>query len=134
MLESQPGEYVPWNAARWKHDAVYLRAQMFKREFGYDFVQWDPTARDVTAHAYLFNDDTGLFGHGAIAGACALMWRDGERPGWAMQWIWLAPALRRKGILSRRWEQLRKRFGEFYLERPLSPAMAQFAESRGQIS
>jgi hypothetical protein len=116
-------ELVTSASPKWKHHAVYMRAATFRREFHYDFVQWDGPHRvdeDPKAHGFLFNDDSGVFGHGAIAGACAFRWREyrDHPPSWAMQWIWIAPKARRRGILSRRWDAFRARFGKFAIEPP----------------
>jgi hypothetical protein len=109
-----------------------MRAATFQREFCYDFVQWDGPHQiesDPRARGFLFNDDSGVFGHGAIVGACAFRWREhtDHPPCWAMQWIWIAPKARRRGILSRRWDAFRARFGKFVIEPPLSEAMQAFA-------
>jgi hypothetical protein len=93
-------------------------------------VQWGYKGDDdPKVHGFLFNDDSAVFGHGAIAGACAFRWREWKNhpPSWGLQWIWVAPKARRHGILSRRWPMLRQRFGDFVLEPPLSAAMAEFA-------
>ena len=122
------GEYVGLGAARWKHEEMHARARMFKREFEYDFIAWDKSGKDAGAHGFLFNDDTGTFGHGSIAGACAIHWTEfADAPAqWSMIWVWIAPKARRRGILSRRWPFLKKRFGNFHLSKPLSDPMAKF--------
>ncbi|MDA7947995.1 MAG: C2H2-type zinc finger protein [Hyphomicrobiaceae bacterium] len=125
---------VKLGSGQWRHDEIYLRAKMFKREFGYDFPQWSPFGDETPdARGFLFNDDTGTFGHGAIAGACAFRWREfaDSAPRWAMDWVWLAPDVRRKGLLSRQWALFQERFGSFYLQPPVSPAMQQFAIKHG---
>lgn len=127
------GEHVGYQSARWKNEEMYARARMFKREFGYDFTAWDITGNDLFAHGYLFNDDTGTFGHGSIAGACHIRWQEYRNvpAGWEMVWVWIAPRARRKGILSRRWPNLAQRFGKFRLSTPLSEAMTEFAMKYG---
>jgi hypothetical protein len=131
-LANQPEpELVTSASPQWRHQAIYARALTFQREFGYDFVQWGSPEGDddPKVHGFLFNDDSGVFGHGAIAGACAFRWREWKNrpPSWGLQWIWVAPKARRHGILSRRWPMLRARFGDFVIEPPLSEAMAAFA-------
>ncbi len=123
--------HVDWRSPVWQQNEMYQRARMFRREFDYDIVQWD--SGDQEAHGYLFNDDTGAFGHGAIVGACAFRHRQFSKApaGWTMDWIWLIPRVRRKGILSRVWPIFKARFGEFYLYPPLSDAMAAFASKVG---
>lgn len=121
--EANPEEVLP-DSPQWKHDLVYEHAWRFRREFGYDFVQWMRKKRDDEAVAFVFADDTGTFGRGAPVGACAFRLR-GEV--WTLDWIWIIPAARRKGILQRRWPAFRERFGEFALEYPISDAMREFA-------
>lgn len=121
--EVSPEEVLP-HSPQWKHDLVYAYAFRFRREFGYDFDQWHQTKRDEGAVAYVFADDTGRFGKGAPIGGCAFRLRGST---WTLDWIWVIPALRRQGILTRRWERFRQRFGEFDLEYPLSDAMEAFA-------
>ena len=64
-------ELVTSKSPKWQQQAMYERAVMFRREFHYDFVQWGYDGDDdPKVHGFLFNDDSGVFGHGAIAGAC----------------------------------------------------------------
>jgi len=65
---------------------MYERARAFRREFGYDFIQWgSPRDDDHYGCGFLFNDDIGVFGHGAnrrglriplaqMAGSSAELW------------------------------------------------------------
>lgn len=121
--EASPEEVLP-ESPQWKHDLVYAFARRFRREFRYDFVQWHPTKRDDGAVAFVFADDTGRFGRGTPVGGCAFRLRGSV---WTLDWIWVIPAMRRQGVLSRRWERFRQHFGEFGLEYPLSDAMKAFA-------
>ena len=117
-------ELVTADSPAWQHQLMHARALLFKREFRYDLVQWAMKETDPDACGFLFLDDTGTYGRGAVVGACAFRARE---DGWAMQWIWQAPGVRRKGILRRRWPTYRRLFGEFALEPPLSGAMDAFA-------
>ncbi|OJX68454.1 C2H2-type zinc finger protein [Magnetospirillum sp. 64-120] len=117
-------EHVTARSGKWLQQHMYQRARHFKREFHYDFVQWAPSGEEPHAHGFLFNDDTGTFGNGAIVGACAFRWREDH---WGLQFIWITPKARRKGILTRRWQRFREQFGEFEIEPPLSAAMKRFA-------
>lgn len=124
-------EWVVSNSPTWKHREMYVRARQFKREFGFDFVMWGTkTVKDTDpkAHGFLFPDESGVFPHGAIAGACAFRWREDH---WGLQWIWLAPKVRRQGILARRWPIFLERFGDFVVEPPLSDAMQAFVRRHG---
>lgn len=116
-------EHVTWLSPRWKHRQMYLRARAFRNEFGYDFIQWaDGIEKDENAHGFLFHED------GVIIGACAFRRR---RDHWGMQWIWLAPQARRKGILTKWWPRFVKMFGNFDVEQPLSEAMTAFVKKMG---
>lgn len=122
------GEQVKYRAARWKNEEMYARACMFRREFGYGFCDWDVTGNDLFANGFLFNDDTGTFGHGAIAGACSIRWEEIAKSSgyWSLIWVWIAPPARRKGILTRRWPSLLKSYSDLQLSEPVSEAMAAF--------
>jgi len=114
----------------WMHREIYERAFAFKREMGYDFVQWASPKRD---------DDPDVRGHlmtdadGVIHGACAFRLRrndDGDR--WGLQWIWIRPDARRSGLLSERWADYRERYADFHVEGPVSKAMRQFLSRNGE--
>lgn len=124
-------EWVTPNSLVWKHREMYARARQFKREFGFDFVMWGAkTAKDTDpkVHGFLFPDDSGVCPPGTIVGACAFRWREDH---WGLQWMWLAPKVRRQGILARRWPMFLERFGNFVVERPLSDAMQAFVRRHG---
>ena len=111
-----------------KRKVVWELAKLFRREFGYDFVQYDPKQCDPDARAFIWGG-----GHQPTAiGACCFRLRveDGAT-WWALQWIWFHPYERRGGHLSRAWDYFRRRFGFFHVETPLSPAMEQFLATRG---
>lgn len=117
----------------WRHKEIFWRARCFKMEFQYDFTQWQlPPSVDWAARGFLFADDTGTFGAGALVGACAFRWQEwADAPhSWSLRWVWLAPKVRRKGILSRKWPYFRERFGDFHIEQPLSDAMSAFLQAR----
>lgn len=129
------GELVDQSSPLWMHGAVCDRAFEFKREFKYDFVQWDGSSTRRAGEdwqGWLFAADD----MGAIAGACGFMRRDGaiEGPEWSLQWIWLAPKYRRAGLLEARWPSFLQAYGDFDIERPLSPAMQAFVRKHGTQS
>jgi hypothetical protein len=49
---------------------------------------------------------------------------------WEAQWIWMHPYARRHGLLTDAWPYFKKEFGEFRLQRPISPAMKGFLEKQ----
>jgi hypothetical protein len=108
--------------------AVRCCAIYFRREFRFDFVQYEGADEtpDPTARAYLWADD----GHVAY-GACCFRWRvpsQGE-PWWALQWIWFHPYERERGHLKRTWPLFEARYGDFAVEGPISRAMRAFLKA-----
>lgn len=120
--------------------AVVRLARYFRREFGYDFVLFslhgDGDRRDEAlvwlADRYSAPGFPGRsipWSQDALAiGATSFRWREyAERPpGFAMEFIWLHPFARRQGRLRALWPWLRRRYGAFEVEGPLSKAMAAF--------
>lgn len=121
--------FVNFTSPKWLHTEMYRRALAFKREFHYDFVQWDAVnpRSDATGQGFLFVDE-----EQRIVGACAFRLREDDgKSWWGLQWIWFAPAHRRTGLLARRWPALRERFGRFHVEGPVSDAMQAFLTKVG---
>lgn len=107
--------------------AVERLAYFFKREFQWDFVQFD--AKDKSNYkAFLW-----LSGNKGI-GACCFRFREWEDypHGWALQWIWLHPYVRRRGWLSKAWPMFKSKFPGFICEPPLSENMKAFLEMQGE--
>lgn len=130
--------------------AVYRLACYFRREFHYDFIQYEYEGRETDPKHVAFlwpcenarhccGNDT--FTIPAI-GACCFRWRkyiheetSEKYEGYALQWIWLHPFCRRQRLLSDAWPQFREQLGDFLVEPPYSDAMEAFlidrAESHG---
>lgn len=121
-------EHVSMLSEPWRNEEMYSRALAFKREESYDFVQWSKQETDLNTHGFLFADDDGR-----IVGACAFRYRvyENASPRWGMQWIWVAPPHRRRGVLASRWSKFRERFGDFDVEIPVSAAMTAFLAKVG---
>jgi hypothetical protein len=107
---------------------VWRCAQQFRREFDYDFVQYGYRGRDDDLDHVAF-----VWPHPGtcpvlVVGACCFRWREWTNAphGWALQWAWLHPDFRRRGLLSAAWPAFRTEFGDFHVERPLSEAMQAF--------
>jgi hypothetical protein len=120
-IVKQP-EMVTQDSPLWMHREMYERAFLFKREFGYDFTQWENPSkrseREPGAIGFLFASESGR-----IDGACAFR-QDPEQ--WCMDFVWIRPAMRRQGLLAARWPQFLEMFGDFWIEHPLSDAMKVF--------
>lgn len=121
-------ELVISSSPVWKHREIYRRAFAFKRELGFDFVQWSfPRDTDPNARGFLFVDERAV-----IVGACAFRLRDwANHKRWGLQWIWVCPKYRRSGVLQARWIKFREVFGSFYVEPPVSDGMAAFIRKQG---
>ncbi|KAA9384117.1 hypothetical protein [Neorhizobium galegae] len=113
--------WVGTDAPLWKRKEVYERARVFRREFGYDFVQWS-FEHDPDAVGFLFSDQ-----EARIVGACTFRPQQEStvRP-WRLDCIWLCPDARRSGLLGRLGGRFRQRFGVFNIEPPISEAMKAF--------
>jgi hypothetical protein len=123
-------ELVTSLSPRWKHKEIYERALAFKKEFRYDFVQWQSPKgdSDPDVQGFLFSNSGG-----AIVGACSFRKRsmDGKKR-WALDWVWICPKERRQGHLANRWGFFRERFGDFTVEPPVSEAMMGFLNKKGE--
>lgn len=122
-------ERVSWTSPLWQQRQVFLRARAFKREFNYSTIQWaEDGETDNWADAYLFTNE-----ESRIVGVVVFRYRQYQDApkGWALQWVWFAPAFRRQGYLSKYWPQLRQRYLDFHVEPPVSDAMKAFLVKRG---
>jgi hypothetical protein len=112
----------------------------FRREFSYDFQQFEATEKPskpdfVPYAAYLFANGPNSYPR-IWVGACCFRWREytNVEPRWAAQWIWFHPYFRGKGILSKAWDKFHELHGNFYNEPPHSPAMEAFLRKRGKCT
>lgn len=124
-----PALRVTSSSPRWLHREMHDRARAFKREFRYDFTQWESATGESDPHVqgFLF-----VLPDARIVGTCAFRWREqpsGSR--WALQWIWIAPEHRRQGLLRMHWPEFRREFGTFCVEAPVSDAMMSFLHRMG---
>ncbi len=127
-----------------------MYAHYFRREFGYDFVQFDASEESYVYNhitkkqerndfcGWLFtcpkNCHRDSIGMVKTVGGCCFRYREYSNApsGWALCWIWLHPYYRNKGILSKKWQLFQKEFGEnFYVEPPFSRAMEKFLSKVG---
>jgi hypothetical protein len=116
--------------------AVFRCAVYFRREMHFDFPQYwhqgrlpaDPTTgNQFSAHLWAIN--TFERKH-RVYGACCFEMRPESRV--LMLWVWLHPYYRGKGKLGAVWPYFRQRYGQFELDRPLSPAMVAFLTRIGE--
>lgn len=128
-------EKVDATSPLWMHEEVRRRAIQFRRDFRYDFLQWDGGASQRASskcHGYLLSVNNPEHQPGVIAGACAFFPK--KEGGWKLGWIWTAPKFRRSGILASRWSAFLEQYGDFTIEHPLSAAMHNFVLRHGTAS
>lgn len=113
----------------WMHIQMYGRARAFRKEFGYDFIQWEH-GRDgeLNPHGFLMRGTTER-GENCIVGACAFRERSSDV--WVLTWAWVCPEARHTGVLSSRWPDFLRRFGDFHIDAPLSASMKRFVLKHG---
>ena len=103
-------------------NAVLALACYFRREFNYDFAQYDPRD-DSDYESWVF-----ITRLGRAFGACTFRkTKYNNTPKWKLDWVWIHPFLRRKRILSKVQKIFRNKYDDFLLELPLSDAMFKFA-------
>jgi hypothetical protein len=113
------------------HKLVYERARALQRDEEYDIPQWGkdraPRGRGERIHAILLIEESTPVG---AVGFEYVTWTN-TPPGWHLNFAWIAPPWRRKGVMSRRWPQWLAIYGEFTLEQPFSEALANFLAKHG---
>ena len=98
-------------------------ARYFKREFGYDSVQYSEyDIENSECRSYLFSDNGGLFYGGAN------FWQGYTKSGpiWRLQWIWMHPSYRNRKNLKKHWELMTDDLAPLWIDPPVSGSMAFF--------
>jgi hypothetical protein len=132
------GACITDGSPRRVRQAVEKLARFFRQEFGYDFLQYSADERDPNGRAYLWvghvsdyfvKTGRGRRGGGQVAayGACCFRKRTS---GWALAWVWFHPYERSRGHLSAMWPDFRAKYGDFYVEQPLSRSMRSFLSKK----
>lgn len=119
-------------------NAVHRFARYFRHEMHFDSVDFDPSESASGSTPYeawvfhspatdrMFEDKPLPF---RMFGACCF--HVTEEPARAtLRWVWLHPFFRGRGHLTQAWPLFRYRYGDFDIERPLSPAMAEFVRRK----
>lgn len=109
--------------------AVERFAYYFKREFRYDFLQFEAADLTDDYRAWLFaSGDYGAEWR-SFGAACFRRrhYQGEEKPVWSLQWIWLHPYFREQGNLKKAWPVFIEDLGEpVDVEAPYSQAMIGF--------
>ena len=125
---------VTTDSPRAHRRAVYRLADCCRREmryglqYGYDGDEDDP---DHVAFLWVHPEAVGMSWAFRVpcVGATCFRLRD---EGWALQWVWVHPFFRRRGLLSGAWPAFVREFGAFAVEGPLSAAMRGFVAKHAQ--
>lgn len=96
-------------------------ARYFKMEMDYEKQQYFITDED-DYKAFLFSLE------GYWVGASVFRKREGE---YRLQWIWMHPFARRRGLLRDNWMKWESYFGKFKIEGPISNDMRNFLQRQG---
>jgi hypothetical protein len=115
--------------------AVEKIAYYFKREFSYDFVQYEHNTKetDNTLIAYLWMEPYFAYDSKVpTIGATVFRWINfiDHPPCWVMCWVWFHPFYRGRGILKESWGLFNKEFGSFVVDPPYSKAMEYFLKNK----
>ena len=104
----------------------------FKREMRYDLAPYSAESRSYHNFAYLIAEHQGIHCRDPKAniyhaiGAIGITCDDAEPH--ILEWAWLHPYVRRRGIMKCAWSLLEKRHPEFNLRSPLSNSMEAFVK------
>lgn len=124
--------FLPRSSMKTQRDALELMATYFRREFRYDHLQYSANEHSSDCVGVLFVERArdlvehiGHHPHRVIGGACF-----GERDDntFFLDWVWLHPFARNRGVLKKVWGNFKCRFDDFTLTEPLSSHMKSFIE------
>jgi len=131
-LEQEPWpRLVTRGSPLWERKHVERFAYYVRREGHFDFLQFE-TSDTEDYRAYLFANRPNQFPR-VLVGACCFRFREYKNADsrWGLQWVWLHPYSRGRGILSAAWDGFHATFGNFLPEPPYSRAMESFLRKRG---
>lgn len=114
-----------------------LFARYFKKEFKYDFIQYEANEHLFSENKYsgflftemawdrLEEDGPPMF---RLFGGGCFRWREykDHEPSWVLDWVWIHPFFRHRGNLHKHWTFMKEQYGDFLVERPLSSDMEKF--------
>jgi hypothetical protein len=97
-------------------------ARYFRREFGYDFLNYLATERKPNCEAWLWVTEGHATGH-------AVFWKlpsKGRPPEWELGSAWQHPYFRNHGRLTAIWPHWQQSYGPFWVSHPWSHTMQAF--------
>lgn len=137
---SQSLRWIRSNSAEESKDALESIARCFKNEMRFDNLQYD--ANDhyddscigfiiVQLNLNCMKDydfeiaEQNIQIHYVIGGGC---FRDKFDKSKKLDFVWLHPYARQRGIMKKAWEKFNSKFGDFDLEKPISSSMMRFLD------
>jgi hypothetical protein len=107
-------------------EATELIACYFRREKEYDFIQYSAREKpDSKDRIFIFTRPT-IEEKNLVLGAIVFRWitYNNFLPSqWSLNWVWLHPFLRNKGILTDFWPFFVELYGDFNIESPISKSL-----------
>lgn len=125
ITKSSPKEHL---------EALEQLASYFKREFKYDGIQFcsnEHIGEHVEYSGFVFTEsayDAMKEGDSVtptrfLGGGCFRNREHKDGKHWWLDWVWIHPYARNKGLLTKQINYFKERFGDFYPEPPLSKTM-----------
>ncbi len=112
-------------------------AGYFKAEMGFDRLQFDDTMYDeVDYMGFLLLswamdrvEHEDHFPSRVVGGGIFVEYEDG----YELDWVWIHPFFRNRGLLKKAWKEFEHRFGAFTVSPPWSPSMKAFLAKRKTV-
>ncbi len=124
--------YIETSSGLSAKESLEKMALYFKREFRYDYLQYDALEDNDDCVGVLFTErafdlvqSDDHYPNRVIGGACFHEKKESE---YELDWVWLHPFARNRKHLKNNWLNFKKRFGEFTVTEPLSAHMASFVK------
>lgn len=120
-----------WSSSKLKK-FVYKFAFYFRREFNYDIIQYSEDEEELTHRAFLFLSRAGDQYYDKdiyriLGGGCFRQRKYKDcYESYALQWIWIHPYMRRKGMLTKAFDEFMNQFEQFRVESPYSVEIKSF--------
>jgi hypothetical protein len=124
LFQYELGYCEPWHPAETPH---YRRRRVYRPRVGPGDVAFLWPHPEAQVGSSLYRDP--------VIGACYFAWGgwSDEPPVRLLQWVWLHPYFRRRGLLRDAWPGFRAEFGDFQCEPPLSDAMRAFLATQAGV-
>ena len=123
-------QWVTSKSPKWqrKHIVMIRRYQKYECDDGCIMDTSDKLWEEIQAFTFTdtyFDKKKGVYREWLIGSACFYRYKYGMQ----LDFCWLHPFWRNKGLLRDSWPQFIERFGNFYLSRPISKSMQGFLNS-----